>query len=436
MGYIMKKLSMIFLFILMINISCQKSEVASKPPMGWNSYTGYSIEITQSELIKNIDAISEKLQPYGYKYVTVDNGWFLDKPADEGGQVIIDAYGRPESSPYFFPDGLQYVIDYAHKKGLKFGIWLIRGVDRKAVAKNLPIKGTQYRLQDIVDKQDTCYWNDYNYGVDMSKPGAQQFYNNMIQKYAEWGVDFIKYDDIVPHPDEIKAVAKAIDNCDRDIVLSLSPGDYIDKEDVDVYKKANMVRITHDIWDNKRSLESTFQRWEMMQDYNGARHNSWIDLDMICFGRLYVVREGGFQCKFSQDQQRTFMLQRALASSPLIAGGVMYSMDDFSLSLLTHPDIIECNQNGKIGQLVSRKNKINVWKTEDRDQKNTGWIGVFNRNGQKKQTIELNNDELGLAQNSDYKFIDLWNNKTLKANKQLKLTINPDGCYFIKYKAK
>ena len=80
---------------------------------------------------------------------------------------------------------------------------VIYNFERKTVRANLPIAGTPYHLQDIADTTKTCYWNDFNYGVDMTKPGAQQYYDNLVQKYADWGVDFIKFDDIVPYPDEV-----------------------------------------------------------------------------------------------------------------------------------------------------------------------------------------------------------------------------------------
>jgi hypothetical protein len=80
------------------------------PPMGWNSYTGYSIAVTEGELLKNIDFLSENLLSYGYDTVTVDNGWFLSGQG-EGISIALDQYGRPDSHKHFFPHGLKYTID-------------------------------------------------------------------------------------------------------------------------------------------------------------------------------------------------------------------------------------------------------------------------------------------------------------------------------------
>lgn len=405
------------------------------PPKGWNSYTGYSIAVTEEELLKNIDFLSEHLLRDGYDTVTVDNGWFLSGQG-EGISIALDEFGRPIAHEHFFPHGLTYTIDYAHKKGVKFGIWLLRGVNRRAVDENLPVEGTPYRMQDIVNKKSYCGWAVapwWNYGVDMTKPGAQEYYDGLIKKYADMGVDFIKFDDMVPSPTEVEAVAKAIKACGRDMVLSLSPGDHINVKHSDAYKQATMVRITSDIWDNKGSLETTFRRWEAMQDYAGPEAGSFLDMDMVCFGRLYVTRNGGRDCKFTEDQKRTFMVQRALAASPLMLGGQLYTMDDFSLSLFRHPDILECNQNAVIGKLVYREGKIDVWKTPQRHSGAKGWIGVFNRDGKNKATVELGTKELGLGVEGIYELRDLWAERVPLVSERHTFEIPADGVAFLSY---
>lgn len=403
--------------------------------MGWNSYTGYSIAVTEEELLKNIDFLDEHLLEYGYDTVTVDNGWFLSGQG-KGITIALDEYGRPDSHEHFFPRGLKYTIDYAHRKNVKFGIWLLRGINRRAVEENLPVEGTKYRMQDIVNMKSRCPWAVapwWNYGVDMTKPGAQEYYDGLIRKYAAMGVDFIKFDDIVPNPDEVEAVARAIAKCDRKMILSLSPGDHIKVEHSDAYQQANMVRITSDIWDNRGSLETTFRRWEAMQDYTGPKVGSFLDMDMVCFGRLYVTVNGGRDCKFTEDQKRTFMVQRALAASPLMLGGQLYTMDEFSLSLFKHPDILKCNQNAVIGKLVHRDGKIDVWKTPRRDGEKDGWIGIFNRDGTKQATVEVGIKELGLEKGRTYTLTDLWAQKTLAQADRHTFQIPADGVTFLRY---
>ena len=405
------------------------------PPMGWNSYTGYSIAVTEDELLKNIDFLSERLLPYGYDTVTVDNGWFLSGKG-EGVTIKLDAYGRPDSHEHFFPHGLQYTINHAHAKGVKFGIWLLRGINRRAVDENLPVEGTNFHMKDIVDLKSACPWAAkpwWTYGVDMSKPGAQEYYDGLVRKYADMGVDFIKFDDIVPNPVEVDAVVKAIAKCGRRIVLSLSPGDDIKVEHSAAYLKANMVRITSDIWDNRGSLDGAFQRWESLQAYSGAKVGSWLDMDMICFGRLTVTDNGGRDCQFTQDQKRTFMVQRAMAASPLMLGGVLYTMDDFSMGLFTHPDILECDHNGVIGCLVHRAGKLDVWNTAGRENTHSGWIGIFNRDT-KATIVTLGLKDLGLNAGGKYALRDLWTKMPLPVSDDYRFEIPADSVAFLSYR--
>ena len=411
------------------------------PPKGWNSYTGYSIAVTQKQLHKNMKFLSKELLPYGYDTVTVDNGWFLSgiSGVQEGVEINLDAYGRPEAHEYFFPKGMERTIDYAHKRGLKFGIWLLRGINREAVEQNLPVEGTPYRMQDIVNMKSKCGWAQkpwWNYGVDMSKPGAQEYYDGLVKKYADMGIDFIKFDDIVPHPAEVEAVCRAIEKCGRDITLSLSPGDHIKVEHSEAYKRASMVRITSDIWDKKGSLESAMRRWEAMQNYTGAEVGSFLDLDMVCFGELMNVcwnKAQPWQCKFTDDQKRTFMAQRALAASPLMLGGRLYKMDAFSLSLFKHQEILACNENAVIGKLAHREGEVDVWHTPERGKADSGWIGVFNRDGKAEVTVERGLAQLGLDPEKQYVLKDCWTGKQCRVGTNHTFSIPPDGVAFLRY---
>src|SRR5580700_7548553 len=102
----------------------------------------------------------------------------------------------------------------------------MRGIPRQAVELNLPILGTSYRAAEIADRTNVCEWNQDMYGVNMSKPGAQAYYDSIVALYAAWGVDFIKADAMARpyHTDEIAALHKAILKSGHPIVLSLSPG--------------------------------------------------------------------------------------------------------------------------------------------------------------------------------------------------------------------
>ncbi|MQY80081.1 MAG: hypothetical protein GH151_12960 [Bacteroidetes bacterium] len=187
----------------LFQISCKKEIEQTKykipglitaPPMGWNSFDSYGVYLHEEVALANIEEMAKTYLPYGYEYFIVDNGWYGEyklipgtKYADEkhASDVRLNEYGLVQPSITYFPSGLKPLIERAHSLGLKFGLHLMRGIPRKAVQLNLPIKGTKYRAKDIADTSSICKWCHYNYGVDMDKPGAQEYYNSLINQLAD-----------------------------------------------------------------------------------------------------------------------------------------------------------------------------------------------------------------------------------------------------------
>ena len=199
---------------------------------------------------------------WGYEYFVIDAGWYYEfnlrlgtlipistkDKNDKVRDVNLDQYGYLIPSKCFFPNGLKLIADECHKRGVKFGVHIMRGIPRKAVKLNTPVKGTAYFARDIAATNSLCDWCPLNYGVDMTKPGAQEYYDGFIQQLADYGVDFIKADDIVEFPAEVLAVQKAIQKTGRPIILSLSPGDRVLGDKIATYEKADMLRVTGDVW--------------------------------------------------------------------------------------------------------------------------------------------------------------------------------------------
>lgn len=435
----------------------QSSNQTSAPFLGWNSYDCYGTHINETLLKKNLDAFIERLKPHGYEYFVIDAGWYRHydlKPGlkwrSDGDQVHLsyDEYGRYVTSEVLFPNGFKEIIKHANKHGIKFGLHLMRGIPREAVEKNLPVKDSNYFARDIADTNDICNWSTLNYGVNMDKPGSQEYYNSVIELVAGWGVDFIKYDDIVHKPREIEAVLKAIEKSGRDIVLSISPGGNVNPEFVETYKKADMIRITRDIWDLDKDIQITFERWEKMEPFAGQ--GFWLDMDMIPFGHIrinypknihYANSSRGYERQdyFTYAQKKTFITQRAMAASPLFMGGSLISSPNFVFELITNADMLECNQNGKTGKIETRISdygtNVDVWKTPHRTRADEGWIGIFNRNDY-VEIIELDKEQLGLKKDTSYKLYEIWTKKDIKCNESIFFEIEPDGVIFLHFSSK
>jgi hypothetical protein len=402
--------------------------------MGWNSFDSHGVYLHEDAARANLEAMAQKLKPHGYEYFVMDNGWFGEYqlvpgtryPAEKhASRLNLNEHGYYQPSKVYFPNGLAPLIKRCHELGLKFGVHLMRGIPRQAVEQNLSIEGTPCRARDIADTRPgrECGWCPYKSAVDMTKPGAQAWYDGLIRHLAEQGVDFIKYDDIVPWPDEVEAVVEAIRKLDRPIVLSLSPGGKVDPTAIETFRKANALRVTADVWDEQPAIDRCFEAWRKWSGH--SRPGFWIDMDMIPFGELQIMtppasgaiardaasvalsgRGSRRWCRLSHAQMTTFITLRALSASPLIMGGDLVSLDAFSLKLITDADVIACNQNGIMGHLVHEAGGIEVWFAPQKDNPARGWLGVFNRTPRNRD-IALTPQLFGLGR--DAKVTDIWN---------------------------
>jgi len=421
----MKKIILISVLGAALNIcnAQDKAALAQTPPMGWNSFNGYSCHIYEEVALKELDVFIETYAPKGYTYFVIDNGWFaehqrieaegyrlpLQQHADPK-EVRIDEYGIVQPSMEGFPNGFKPLVEKLHKNALKFGVHLMRGIPQKAVTQNTRIKGTKYRARDIANTEDSCGWCSYMHGVDMSKPGAQEYYNSVIKQFADWGVDFIKVDDVIHKPREIEAYRTAIDNCGRPMVLSLSPGSAAEVSNVEkTYTKANMFRITGDVWDKPLTFKQHFNRYKMFMKF--SRPGMWADLDMTVLGEMCLLKRevnekvnkssknstrfGGHMhhwCKFNTSQKMHFLGIRAIGSSPIMIGGSLISMDKESRDMLLNDDFIACDQTGLPGKVVYDKNNVFVISKE---VPSGGWLFVGNTRGS-DASVRLTPDMLGM----------------------------------------
>ena len=146
-----------------------QADLAPAPPMGWNSFDSYGVYLHEQAALANVEAMAEKLKPFGYEYYVVDNGWFGEYklqpgtlyPAEKHAHdVNLNKFGHFMPSKVYFPNGIKPIADRCHALGLKFGVHLMRGIPRKAYEMNLPIKGTAYTARDvaITDPALNCKW--------------------------------------------------------------------------------------------------------------------------------------------------------------------------------------------------------------------------------------------------------------------------------------
>lgn len=403
-----------------------KNSFAVNPPMGWNSWDCYGASVTEADLIRNAEYIAENLKPYGWEYVVCDIQW-SEPTADSTAyhpfaELCMDEYGRLLPAPNRFPSaangaGFKPIADRIHALGLKFGIHLMRGIPRQAVSRNVPIKNTNVHARDIAHTASTSAWQTDMYGLNPAAVGAQAYYDSLFELYAEWGVDFVKVDDLgvvyrvinkdydFSGKEEIEMYARAIQHCGREIVLSLSPGPAIVEQAAHYRKYANMWRITNDLWDRWDDIVEIFDRCRNWSPY--VSEGCFPDCDMLPLGHISIrgCEHGQFDrmSLLTHPEQRTMMTLWSIFRSPMMLGCELSDLDDWTKSLITNAEVLNLLKDSRNAREIMNVCDTIVWQAED-DAGNT-YAAVFNT-GSTPVTREITLDKLELY--GSYSLRNLW----------------------------
>jgi alpha-galactosidase len=374
-----------------------KNEFAKTPPMGWNSWDCYGASVNEEQLRGNADYMAKNMKECGWEYIVCDIQWYEPKAKSTSYNhfypLEMDEYSRLIPTVNRFPsskdgEGFKPIADYVHSLGLKFGIHIMRGIPRQAVHAATPIKGSTATARDIAQSFSICAWNTDMYGVNPDAEGAQEYYNSLFELYAEWGVDFVKVDDISnteykplnPYSAkrEIELIRKAIDNCGREMVLSLSPGPAVLEEAEHLSKYANMWRMTGDFWDNWKQLYDMFERCNAWSPF--VKEGCWPDCDMLPIGHIGINTPGHNQrsrfTNFTKDEQITMMTLWCIFRSPLMVGAELRDNDEWTLSLLTNPELLRLLKHSYGAKQIMRTEDTVVWASNDED--GSKYVAFFN----------------------------------------------------------
>jgi len=399
---------------------------AAKPYVGWTSWSMQSTRypglnsrgdfswLHESNVLKQADAMAAKLKPYGYSYVNLDAGWWMDWEWKQG----YDGYGRPAADKEKFPRGMKYVADYIHRKGLKAGIYLPVGLEKAAYEKgDLPIWGApECSLHDIVypDLRTTNGW-DSAYKIDFAQPCAQKYIDSLARQLADWGYDFLKLDGVGPgsgrsgpnydnRPD-VAAFSAAIAKTGRPIHFELSWS--LDIRYVEDWKRhSNGWRIDTDVecycdtlvtWTN--SVDNRFADAPAWAPHTGP--GGWNDLDSLDVGN-------GKMDGLTKDERQSYTTLWAISASPLYTGDDLTKLDSYGLSLLTNREVIAVNQQGRPATPVRSGVNQQVWRARNADGSYT--VALFNLDGVARPVTALWS-EVGFEGRASVR--DLWKRRDL-----------------------
>ena len=374
--------------------------LARTPPMGWNSWDCYGASVTEDAVRANARYMAEHLREFGWEYVVVDIQWYQPTASSHAyepfSDLVMDEWGRLLPAPNRFPSaaggrGFGPLADWVHSLGLKFGIHIMRGLPRMAAHRRLPILGSAYRCDEVADPNSICAWNPDMYGTRQEHPGALAYYRSIFHLYAEWGVDYVKCDDIArEYPRcrrEIELISEAARTCGREIVLSLSPGPAPLEQAEHLKRNAHLWRITDDFWDDWRLLKGMFEHAEKWCVHAGPGH--WPDADMLPVGALRqcYADEGGAGAggervhrawtAFTEAEQRTMMTLWCMMRSPLMVGAELTRNDPFTLDLLTNREVLAIEKESFCGHPLYTTDDEAAWIAPRSDGKGM-WVAVFN----------------------------------------------------------
>lgn len=369
------------------NVSPEWQNLAQTPPMGWNSWNGLGKKVSEKLIRETADSfVTSGLKDTGFNYIVIDDYW-------HGGRDSATGLLYPD--PKRFPSGMKALADYVHSKGLKFGIY--------------SDAGTQ-----------TCG----------EQPGSFGYEDKDAKLFAEWGVDFLKYDycfcnDFASENnnykmaiDRYKKMGDALKATGRPILFSIcewgprAPWLWGKEVGGQMWRTSYDV---HDFWDKPRNeispigILTSLDVAANLERFAGP--GGWNDPDMLVVGLNNKGNVKGGGC--NEIEYRTQMSMWCMLAAPLMIGCDIRSMDELTKSILLNKDIISIDQDplGKQGFRVYRKDGIETFKKPLSG--NRVAIAFLNRNSAVNK-ITVTYKELELDPSSVYSVYDVWKHGDVK----------------------
>jgi alpha-galactosidase len=123
--------------------------------------------------------MAANLLPFGFDLITIDEGWQVAE--------ALDPHGLPIWDSVMYPSGMPSLAAKIHSMGLRFGLWMVRGIPRAVAEAKLPILGTNYTANEAVRLDRNCSWNDNNFGSNAPSEPASAYYASVANTVASWG---------------------------------------------------------------------------------------------------------------------------------------------------------------------------------------------------------------------------------------------------------
>ena len=384
------------------------------PAMGWNSWNCWGSSVNQEKVMHSANGfIKNKLNEHGWTYINIDDAW----QGVRGGSL-----NALQPDPKRFSD-MGALADSIHTMGLKIGIYSTPWVRSYAGR----LGGSS---ENEKGEKDSLFSKKVKYNAKMlpAAIGKYSFAKNDAQQFANWGIDYLKYDWAPVEEPETKEMADAIKATNRDIVLSLSNNAPLTliHNIKEVAPYAQSWRTTTDINDSWKSMSGIGFNQDKWAPYTTLGHFS--DPDMLVVG--YVGWGKPHPTRLTPDEQYTHISLWSLLSAPLLLGCDLDKIDPFTLSLITNDEVIDIDQDAlcKPATKVYDKDSLIVFEKPLEDGGLA--VGLFNRS-QDKATISVSYKDLGIT--GKWIIRDLWRQKDLGIHSEkVQAEVEPHGVVLVK----
>ena len=363
--------------------------LAKTPPMGWNSWNKFGCNVSEDLIRQAADAlVSSGMKDAGYQFIVIDDCWQVSR--DKEGNIVPD--------PQHFPSSIKKLADYVHSKGLKFGIY-----------------------------------SDAGTGTCQNRPGSRGYEFQDARQYAEWGVDYLKYDWCNHSTQNSEAsysiMRDALAKSGRPIIFSLcewgSTKPWLWAKDV-----GNLWRTTGDIapkWDSGKKEDGLgvvqiLDLEDGLQTYAGPGH--WNDPDMLEVGNPGMT----------PTEYRSHFIMWCILAAPLMAGNDIMHMSSETRDILTNKEMIAVDQDplGIQGHRVRKDGEQEIWSKQLSDGSRA--VALLNR-GASEQKMTANWTDIGYPESLSAEVRDIWEHKDLgKKTGSFSATVPSHGVVVIKVK--
>jgi len=371
-------------------------QICLTPAMGWNSWNCWAGSVNQEKVLRAARAMADTgLAQHGWTYINIDDTWQGARTGPLRALQGNEKFPNPKA-----------LCDEVHAMGLKIGIYSTPWITSYA--------GYCGGSSDSPDGS----WSKPAGKGDGWRHGRTSFASEDARQWAEWGIDYVKYDWApidVPHAAEM---FKALRDSGRDIVLSLS-----NAADVALAgewpRVANSWRTTGDIGDQWQYHPNDKEPWRygvseiaFSQDpwaaSSGPGH--WNDPDMLVVGKV-GWGPSLHPTRLTPDEQYSHITMWCMLSAPLILGCDLEQLDAFTLSLLTNDEVLEIDQDalGRQAVRVATVGPIDVYLKGLADGSHA--LAFFNRS---KNAEEFSFNKLGPIGLGGTRHVrDLWRQREL-----------------------